>query len=1607
MTPLRRLLALALLAPAVRGDFAADVAALTRHPHRLAGTPEGHAAADHVVRRLEEIGVDEVVVQPFPMVQTRIVRCEIEVDGRMRPLLPLRPNGIVPPVTPPEGTRGRLLHAGSGALAEYGDRDPRGAIVVLHLHSPEGMLRAFRLGAAAVVFTSDGPPPTPRDVHHVRASANLLRFHYEGPAADLPEGAEAVLHSEIAWTPAMGRNVIGILRSPNPIRMDRREEAVVLAAPLDSFGEVPRRSPHARGAANVAALLGLAEALAGERPDRHVVLAFLDHQARAHEGAGVFYRVFDDGLPAFRPDTRGEQIAAELEFLGRLERAIREDAHDPGIDRERSRRLRAQARTRANEAAWRLYQIRDEARLARTEPDPETERELDAARQRWNELLRALARESGTRREPGRVARAARALVRLDPEPPPGPEAVAPAEYAQVVEDVLRSLALRREELARDQESVEADLHLRRATESPDPADGREATPRRWWPSLHVSLALNEGPTVGVVYGDDAAIRSQRDSAGLYGRVSRVWHEAWQAEPVAEFDAATVDGSLFRNRAAWAGPGLTHSGAVASKFGIYNLALAGLHDPMPREGTPIDTADRLDLGRLAALPDRLAPLLRRVASDPNLSLTQAISPDRTAVVAGFAGGRSTGPQVMARSPGRAVADQPTPGAVLQLVHEEWAFAAGDTASGRRLVPPPQRVAGFDDSSVILANQNGTYTLGPIRRDRIHHPSQFLRAFAAAFDARGEVVYASDLDTFQTPTSRINLFPARGGFMVFPPQLAVRTTSQIQVMDAVNHAPLQRNRSFVETLDGIVHWYAEDKVPGVKLFVRNALAALAGTDDLDAPSLTRVGGLEWNGGWTPPASTRRGALDLWRIDEERLDLLRRRNIINPSLEELHGGAREHIQAAAEVEATAGREAALGQAFLTELPVYRETRRTLDDLVVAVLILLALCVPFAFALERLLVGTPNVYRQIGWFSAFFIATFLLLYTTHPAFAVSRTPIIIFLGFAVVVLAGLVIAIIMRKFETELKALQGMTRTVHAADVSRFATTMAAVSMGIATMRRRPLRTALTAVTIILLTFTILVFASFGRKLGVARIYLGPPAPVPAVQVRQIDWTPVNPAFLDLFPDGAVAAPRVWGMTGSGTDADVLLATADGAAHTGLRGILGLTDAELAARPDLAEAVGRPDTLDGRIWMTPAVASGLGVGPGDRVRLRGQPLEVGGLLDVGALTGLADPDGSSPLPVDFTLMAGVTGQAELEAMQGQDWAAMPYDACAIVSADTAWALGGTLRQILFYPGELGAAEALADDLARLAGVPVTGTRRTGVYTHRLGTLVEASGARDLVIPLVLGGLVVFGTMLGSVADREKEIYTFSALGLAPAHVASLFLAEAMVYSVIGGMSGYLVAQSVTKMLTWLAGYGLVAVPEINYSSTHAIVTLLLVMVAVLLSAIYPAIKASRSANPGLLRVWKLPAPDGDVLRLVFPFTVSQWDLTGLVSFLKEHFDHFTDTGLGRFMTRRSALAREAGDQLGLDADLALAPFDLGVSQALSLRSQPSEIPGIEEVALDLRRLSGQPRDWARLNKMLLDDLRQQFLIWRSLPPQTMQIYRDRTLAALKEGGRLKPES
>jgi len=1613
-------------ANAASDDFVADCQALARGKHRLTGTNECLQASQHVEARLRKIGIKKIIPQEFLTGQTRVKRCEIEVadprtgQARTLPLEPMRANGVIPPVTPPEGIAGPLLHAGKGDAEDFVGRSPRGAVVVLDYNAGRAWMRAFRLGAKAVVFVRNEPTQSNR-AHFSEANANFPRFYYAGDPSDLTEGTTATVRGEIVWESVTGRNVHAFVEGTDPVFDQEKEEVVVLAAHLDSYGEVPTLSPGARGAANCASLLLLAERLKAHPPRRHVLLSFFDGQARGHAGATAFYRALEQKDNPARVGTRREHLEREKRFLEAMnhdppesERSLKDIS---GLPREMVTRLGNKAAEHAHDAGAEVYRLRSKADslkksgLAPNAPEIAEieqliEEEWGPRKEEWNALRRALGR--GETRECPADIRGALDLC---------------------LKEVRQDLLLRAQELALEERALNADGELQ------DLLGNR-------WISLHVSLVLGDGsPTWGLVIGGDSILHAPADNAGLYGKIQSAFSKAFEelrgngAAPE-RFEIASAEGSINPTRFLMPAPFLVHSGEVAGMMGIYNLVLGTCHERLAREGAPDDTLEALDLDRIERQTSDIAALLPAVADSPLLSLRRSIVPGGTYALPEFGEGRAYGPMVMGRMLGSAMPNRPIPRVMVQLVP-----------------PPPvppypmkheyqeKKPVAFDNFVLLRTNLNGSYGYGPL----------FLGmwGFAAAFDGRGAVVAASDTTSGKTPNIRLNIFDCRSGAVVLPSQVFPKL---VQVMRASSDAALDLERSNCDVFDGETFWYCERKIKGVKLFGLESMIGLAnGSEDLqaaeygaDAPSAgteeTRGAqgsgvGFSMEKPWAPMNSAKRSASDLWRLNESRMEVLRSHQILNSSIESLHGRAEGLLQEASLWDSSSRAEALASSAFMIERHVYKSARAVLDDLVHAVLVLLALAIPFAFVLERLLIGAASIYRQVAWFVCFFTITFLVLFFSHPAFSIAKTPIVIFLGFAVLVLSSLVIVVIMRRFESELKVLQGMASTVHTADVSRINTVIAAMSMGISTMRRRPLRTALTATTIVLLTFTILCFASFGPRTGIIKILAAPPPDYKGVMVHHVSWVALGEELLDIVKgrwgepaSGLDEAPalcrRYWISPVTELAGGPLIASL-ARAHTSepavnparagprsrplvLQGLLGIDSQEVRWRPDLARLMGDRTDLSDSVRMTRALANHLNVKEGDAVLVGGLSLRVGPLLNSSELSAVTCMDGSRFLPLDLTEMSlqqqlgAQEATEQLLAKGPQNWATLPTDSLVIVSAENAKALGAKLHAVMLYTKDAQAASALAEDLARMLPFPVVATRTDGVYRHLLGTVLEAAGARDLLFPILLGGLVVFGTMLGSVEDRTREIYTFSALGLAPPHVASLFLAEAMVYSVMGGLAGYLIAQGSLKALSYLASFGVVRLPEMNYSSTNAIVTILIVMATVLLSAVYPAIKASRSANPGILRSWRLPPADGDTLNITFPFTVSEYDITGVVSFLKEHFDNCQDVGLGIFMSQDARLIRGKDNSLGVDAHLALAPFDLGVTQSFQLRSGPSEIPGIEEVKIVLKRLSGQPKDWRRLNKVLLDNLRKQFLIWRSLPQEKMEVYRRRTLTTTGEQAR-----
>jgi putative ABC transport system permease protein len=116
-----------------------------------------------------------------------------------------------------------------------------------------------------------------------------------------------------------------------------------------------------------------------------------------------------------------------------------------------------------------------------------------------------------------------------------------------------------------------------------------------------------------------------------------------------------------------------------------------------------------------------------------------------------------------------------------------------------------------------------------------------------------------------------------------------------------------------------------------------------------------------------------------------------------------------------------------------------------------------------------------------------------------------------------------------------------------------------------------------------------------------------------------------------------------------------------------------------------------------------------------------------------------------------------------------------------------------------------------------------------------------------LLVGSMVVFVTMMGSVTERTREIGIFSAIGFRRSHIMKIILLEAFVVSLMAGVAGYLAGIGVTRLLlTFLSDH----MPHFSLDPLVAVGAVFLAIVVGLLASLYPAMAASKMDPSEALR-------------------------------------------------------------------------------------------------------------------------------------------------------------
>ena len=664
----------------------------------------------------------------------------------------------------------------------------------------------------------------------------------------------------------------------------------------------------------------------------------------------------------------------------------------------------------------------------------------------------------------------------------------------------------------------------------------------------------------------------------------------------------------------------------------------------------------------------------------------------------------------------------------------------------------------------------------------------------------------------------------------------------------------------------------------------------------------------------------------------------------------------------------------------------------DVVRGVIFFLILLLPFAYFGERLLFDSGEVRRQIGGTALIFLALFLALRYVHPAFELSIYPLLILLGFLILTLSLVVSGLGLSRLNVQLHDSLSARIALHRADTSRSGVLIRALLLGVAQMRRRPWRTGLTCTTLALLTFSLLSFTSVRATLRVNRTPIGEGAMRDGLLVRLPGWKGMEENVYEQLRQRfgeERTLPRIWYL-----QQGLLEGKEQGEAR--VDAVLGLSAGE--QKLGLVETVltaGRFFAFgEEQVCVLPdGLAEELGIGEEEvglvRVRFLGRDYRVVGLLDSRAFDRLEDINGMPLTPLDREAQqpeeekAG-RGRRGVEPafahMSSARLLLLPYE---VVRRWGEWSRLASVA-VVFEEEEdpLGAIEAFAEVLGLNLFAAVDGRR----YLINAVGVQSFSGQRGLLVPVLIAALIAFNAMLGAVHERLSEIGTLNAIGLAPLHVAGLFLAEAGVYANLSGVLGYLLGQLMAR-IGWI--YGLFPALTVNYSSLSAVATIGALMLVLLLSSAYPAWKASRICVPGVERRWQLPESEGALLEVEMPFTLLGEEAGGLVAFIGEYLDAYNEQSIGAGFYAE-ALRFERGEEgMMLRARLWLAPFDQGISEELAIEVRPEEETRFCGIHLRIERLSGDASAWKRGNRILLNDVRKQFLVWRSLRVEQRQLY------------------
>ncbi|MAE67705.1 MAG: hypothetical protein CMJ18_25910 [Phycisphaeraceae bacterium] len=1616
---------------------------IVQPPSRLAGTAGDLEASGYVEREFDKMGL-EVLVQTYPVTAPVTHRSELTVLGPPPTdkfpgtfdaatavtaasgerlgisIAPFWPNHVRTCTTGPDGIVGTVIDAGTGRLEDLDGKDIRGNIMLLRMTPDYDWLAAAKLGAAAILFRP-AADPFAYSQKFLMFPADLPRFFVEGPVAKLI-GKRVRIDARVDWKVVEARNVFGILRAPEAC-----SEALIQIAFTDSWSVVPDRAPGYYEACSVTALLATARALVDQKKGLVRDTIFVACSGRSLGSIGP-RRIVD----ALGLRDRFDENRALLDQ--RLADAERGDAA-----------LNAAVEAAGRDDYWRLG-AEDEARLWDRYGREARGAFCEVVSRLIDQTIDTAARRAATARiaweQAGRPQRvplmdehveAARLLRRA--RSAAGADGLSLKEHFRDVLERSQCRERLHEALEDARDHASAELKYQRDTNRV--ADLLGSFDRSYYMILAPST-----------HGTRLRYECDEQIAGELDRARDTIVLKWLERAGRGSGHGAVDRHLLQadgSSEMWVHTGPNRAFPVEKKhrnifIQITRVIRYSLHVPFLIAGTelpvgyqtPLDTsvsyedlagqtqliaavaAHILSTEQPMSRPDVAGRMPKRWFSDiggevvnsasSNLLMPSRRVPDSVVVLKGMLGryfhiqkarnGMFRFPAVEV-GPGRLLADAFT----IDETSGRITGARDMGFEGKRFKTSYYKHAQFKEPqtriTLVLASMVPTdlyQLIGPANQPITLEPLDAalggpMDRYSIAHD------WENGATVFIEPGRRFHLIQRN-----YP---------------HYRYYGREEDRQGSVTKGYLMGWGrgggrgagpAANDAPGELDTGQGKPLDVRGGDGYLAGAVHRVVFQEID-----------AAASMAQLNRNRLDKQVEHGLADPVDSALARQALRRLSSG--LDATKRKQYTQAYRDLSEsvafsIRAYPSVRTALSDAVLGILLYMFLCVPFSLFAERLLIGARDIRMRLVSTFGLFLLVFLVIRIAHPAYDMVSAPLIVLVGFVIFMLCALTLAFVVGRFAERMADLR--RAGVGAAhmpdrDISRAAAATIAFSLGINNMGKRKVRTALTAATVASLSFCLICFSAPRPRLLKRQIVVGP---------SQYDGVLMR---FERAAAGHLGAAR----TRYGDRATIIgrrsvyqsgwqlhYVPPRGRArltHVGASLFVQQDDGRLKDVDGFLRAGRWFDRHDDRVcYLSEVVAAELGIDPAHlnvvgepsvEVLLAGWPIRVAGIFDSALLDTLRDIDGEAILPEfdgDFTGRARVQRRAEQVVGRpgGRHVATSHIPAARTVVMPLNPETNGLVSSIALvfddqsYGAKRQVIDQMMDNSAVFISYALDGLSYFGGHFRFAGfeTVV------DLVVPLLVASLIVFSTMLGTVYERQREISVYAAVGLSPRHVFFLFLAESLVYAVMGVVGGYLLALGLQWLSHHVSGLGALT---INFSSRSAIYVTLTVMGAVVTSAFVPAWRAARIASPAERLTWTVPTPQAPGrLDIVLPFTYVGREVLAVAAFLAEWFESRSEDASAEFTASQIKVdvqwpqSDDGRPTFTVMATTWLRPYDLGVSQrvTISIELQRSAMHSdIYAAAVHMEMLGGDEVSWQRTNRRFIGLLRRHLLSWRALPPSS----------------------